>query len=212
MSFTIFGDLGSGAFSAEAVLAEVGAPYEFHSVSLEKNEQRAPEFLAINPSGKIPALKLPEGQILTESLAILLTIADHFPNARLLPAQASAERGAAYRWLAFMAGEIYPWVEVSDYPDRFAPEGEQAKALRIKARERIRERLLIVERHVHGPWFLPSGFSILDIYAAMFSRWRGSLGKNWAAAGHIPKLDALSKALSQRSTIAPIWKRHFWND
>jgi glutathione S-transferase len=212
MSFTVFGDLGSGAFSAEAALAEAGAPYDFHLVSLERNEQKEPEFLAINPSGKIPALKLPEGQILTESLAILLTIADHFPNAKLLPPQASAERGTAYRWLAFMASEIYPMVEISDYPERFAPEGDEAKALRRKARERIRQRLLIVERMVAGPWFLPSGFSILDIYAAMFSRWRGSLGKDWSAAGHIPKLDALSKSLSQRPAIAPIWKRHFWND
>jgi glutathione S-transferase len=49
--FIIFGDKGSGAFSAEAALAEVGAPYEFKTISLEKNEQRSPEFLAINPSG-----------------------------------------------------------------------------------------------------------------------------------------------------------------
>jgi glutathione S-transferase len=210
--FTVYGDKGTGAFSAEAALAEVGAPYEFHLISLEKNEQKTPEFLAINPSGKMPAVKLPEGQIITESLAILLTIADHFPNARLLPNPASVERAYAYRWLAFMAAEIYPMVEVSDYPARFAPDGDEAKALRRKARERIRERLLIVERQVAGPWFLPSGFSILDIYAAMFSRWRGSLGKEWAAAGHIPKLDALSKELSQRPALKEIWKRHFWND
>ena len=207
--FLIFGDKGSGAFSAEAALAEAGAPYDFKTISLEKNEQRSPEFLAINPSGKMPAVRLPEGQILTESLAILLTLADHFPNARLLPPQASPERGAAYRWLAFMASEIYPMVEISDYPERFAPKGEQADALRQKARERIRDRLLIVERQVAGPWFLPGGFSILDIYAAMFSRWRGSIGKDWLEAGHIPGLLALAKSVSKRERIAPVWERHF---
>ena len=209
MSYTIFGDKGSGAFSAEAVLAEAGAPYEFHHISLEKNEQRKPEFLAINPSGKIPALRLPEGEVITESSAILLTIADHFPNARLLPPHASALRAQAYRWLAFMAAEIYPMVEVSDYPERFAPEGAQADALRQKAKERIRERLLIVARFVAGPWFLSSGFSILDIYASMFTRWRGSIGKEWLAERHLPKLEAISKEVSQRSTIAPVWARHF---
>jgi GST-like protein len=207
--FIIFGDKGSGAFSAEAALAEAGAPYEFKLISLEKNEQRSPEFLAINPSGKMPAVRLPEGQILTESLAILLTVADHFPNARLLPPQASAERGTAYRWLAFMASEIYPMVEIADYPERFAPEGEQAEALRQKARERIRERLLIVERQVAGPWYLPSGFSILDIYAAMFSRWRGSIGRDWPADKHIPALLTLAKAVSERPHVAPVWERHF---
>ncbi|HUO89392.1 MAG TPA: glutathione S-transferase family protein [Rhizomicrobium sp.] len=209
MSYTIFGDKGSGAFSAEAVLAEAGAPYSFHLVSLERNEQRKPEFLAINPSGKIPALRLPEGEIITESAGILLTIADHFPNARLLPPQAGADRGKAYRWLAFMASEIYPMVEISDYPERFAPEGEPAEALRLQARNRLRERLLIVERFTHGPWFLASGFSILDIYAAMFSRWRGSLGRDWDAATHLPRLTALSAELAARPAIAPVWERHF---
>jgi glutathione S-transferase len=207
--FIIFGDKGSGAFSAEAALAEVGAPYEFKTISLEKNEQRSPEFLAINPSGKMPAVRLPEGLILTESLAILLTVADHFPNARLLPAQASPERGTAYRWLAFMADEIYPMVEISDYPERFAPQGEQAEALRQKARERIRDRLSIVERQVAGPWFLPSGFSILDIYAAMFSRWRGSIGRDWPVDQNIPNLLALAQAVSERARIALVWQRHF---
>jgi len=209
--FIIFGDKGSGAFSAEAALAEVGAPYEFRTISLERNEQRSPEFLAINPSGKMPAVRLPEGLILTESLAILLTVADHFPNARLLPPQASPERGTAYRWLAFMAAEIYPMVEISDYPERFAPHGDEADALRQKAKERIRDRLSIVERQVAGPWFLPSGFSILDIYAAMFSRWRNTIGRDWLESGYIPNLLALAEALAERPRIAPVWERHFTN-
>jgi glutathione S-transferase len=207
MSYTVFGDRGSGAFSAEAVLAEAGAPYRFHEVSLDRNEQRKPEFLAINPSGKVPALRLPEGDVITESGAILLTVADHFPNARLLPAQGSAERAKAYRWLAFMASEIYPMVEISDYPERFAPGG--ADALREKARERLRERLLIVERFTEGPWFLRGGFSILDIYASMFTRWRGSIGRDWLEAGHIPKLEAIAASLAARPAIAPVWERHF---
>lgn len=209
MSYTIFGDLGSGAFSAEAVLAEAGAPYVFHEVSLEKNEQRKPDFLAINPSGKIPALRLPEGEVITESAGILLTIADHFPSAHLLPPQGSAERAKAYRWLAFMASEIYPMVEISDYPERFAPEGAPAEALRAQARARLHERMGIVERFHAGPWFLPSGFSILDIYAAMFSRWRGSLGRDWPVESHLPRLVALSADVAARPAIAPVWQRHF---
>jgi glutathione S-transferase len=208
MTYVLYGDKGSGAFSAEAVLAETGAQYEFKIVSLDRGEQREPAFLAINPSGKMPALRLPEGQIVTESLAILLTLADHFPNARLLPPQGGADRTQAYRWLAFMASEIYPMVEISDYPYRFVAESE-AEALRGKARERIRERLLIVERMAAGPWFLAHGFSIIDIYAAMFSRWRGSIGKEWLEEGHIPKLEAIAHGIAARPSIAPVWKRHF---
>jgi glutathione S-transferase len=205
MSYTLYGDLGSGAFSAEAALAEAGAPYTFELVSLEKNEQRQPAFLAINPSGKMPALKISEGEIITESAAILLTIADYFPQARLLPPQASKERAQAYRWLAFMAGEVYPIVEIVDYPERFVPGGDGEELKRV-ARDRIRERLLIIERMIAGPFFLAGGFSLLDIYAAMFSRW--SLEAEWKAA-HLPRLMALADAVSRRPAIAPVWQRHF---
>jgi glutathione S-transferase len=206
MSYTLYGDLGSGAFSAEAALAEAGAPYSFEPVSLDKNEQKQPAFLAINPSGKIPALRLPEGEIVTESAAILLTLADHFPQARLLPPQASPDRAQAYRWLAFMAGEIYPMVEIADYPERFTPAGGDAPALRALARGRIRERILIIENMIRSPFLLAGGFSILDIYAAMFSRW--SLEADWKLV-NLPKLMALADAVSQRPAIAPVWQRHF---
>ena len=206
MSYTLYGDLGSGAFSAEAALAEAGAPYSFELVSLEKHEQKQPAFLAINPSGKMPALRLPEGEIVTESAAILLTLADHFPQARLLPPQASNDRAQAYRWLAFMAGEIYPIVEIVDYPERFTPAGGDAKALRAIARTRIRARILLIERMIRGPFLLAHGFSILDIYAAMFTRW--SLEPDWKLA-NLPKLMALADAVSQRPAIAPVWQRHF---
>jgi len=206
MSYTLYGDLGSGAFSAEAALAEAGAPYTFELVSLEKNEQREPAFLAINPSGKMPALRLPEGDVVTESAAILLTLADHFPPAHLLPPPGGVARALAYRWLAFMAGEIYPFVEIVDYPDRFVPAGAAADALREVARGRVRERILLIERAAAGPFFLESGFSILDIYAAMFTRW--SVGRQWRE-DNIPRLNALAEAVSERPAIAPVWARHF---
>ncbi|HEX3754504.1 MAG TPA: glutathione S-transferase family protein [Rhizomicrobium sp.] len=206
--FTLYGDLGSGAFSAEAALAEAGAPYKFELVSLEKNEQRAPAFLAINSSGKMPALRLAEGEIVTESAAILLTLADNFPGARLLPPQGSPERAQAYRWLAFMADEIYPMVEIVDYPDRFVPQ-EAREGLRLKVRDRIRERLSIIERVIAGPFLLRGGFSVLDIYAAMFSRWGHE--PEWRAA-NLPRLIGLAGAVSQRPAIAPVWKRHFVRD
>ena len=209
MTYRIFGDLRSGAFSAEAALAEAGAPYDFQIVSLDRNEQHEPAFLAVNPSGKVPAMRLPEGDVVTESAAILLTVADHFPNARLLPPQGTSARAQAYRWLSFMASEIYPMVEISDYPQRFAPEGPQAEHLRESVKQRIRERLVIVERNAEGPWFLASGFSILDIYAAMFTCWRGSVGREWLEAGNIPKLKAIARGLSERPAIVPVWSRHF---
>jgi GST-like protein len=206
VSWIIYGDKGSGAFAAEAALAEAGANREFREVSLARNEQRKPEFLAINPSGKIPAVQLPEGGILTETLAILLTIAERYPEARLLPPIGTYARADALRWLAFMASEIYPMVEIEDYPSRFAPDRAESEALKLKARDRIRERLLIVEKAVAGPWLLADGFSACDIYAAMFSRWSATHG--WRDT-NIPKLCAIMSGVAERPRIAPVWTRYF---
>lgn len=212
MSYVVYGDLRSGAFSSEAALAEAGVSYEFHTVPLEQNAQKAPEFLAINPTAKMPALKLPGGEIMTESAAILLTIAERHPDAGLLPPPASFGRARCYRWIAYLASEVYPMVEISDYPERFAPLGEAAVALRRKAKARIRERLLVLEKTIAGPWLLETGFSAADIYLANFSRWRNSIGREWLAEGHIPKITALAEAVSQRPLIAPVWARHFGRD
>lgn len=206
MTYTIYGDKGSGAFSVEAALAEAGVEYEFRTVSLDRNEQKQPAFLAVNPSGKMPVLKLPGGEIVTESAAILLTIADRFPESGLLPPAASFARAEAFRWIAFMASEIYPMVEIVDYPERFTPDGSNPEMLRAKARDRVRERMLTIEKAIAGPWLLNTGFSAADIYAAMFSRW--SVGQEWRDA-NIPKLNALADALSHRPKISPVWKRHF---
>jgi glutathione S-transferase len=206
MNYILYGDKGSGAFCVEAALAEAGAPYEFQTISLDKNEQKSSSFLAINPSGKIPALQLPSGEIVTETAALLLIVAERHPQAALLPLAGTPERGQAYRWIAFMASEIYPMIEIYDYPARFAPEGEAAEALKRKASDRIRERMLAVEHAVAGPWLLKSGFSVADIYVAMFSRWRPC--REWRDSD-LPKVAALAALLSQRPAIGPIWARHF---
>jgi glutathione S-transferase len=208
MTYVLYGDKGSGAFCVEAALAEAGAPYEFQTVSLDKNEQKSPAFLAINPSGKIPALKLPSCEIVTETAALLLTVAERHPEAALLPPAGAPTRAQALRWIAFMASEIYPMVEIADYPERFAPKGVEAEVLRLKARDRVRERILLVERVVAGPWLLSSGFSAADIYAAMFTRWSECSG--WRDE-HLPKIMAMTAALAQRPAIAPVWRRHFPN-
>jgi len=134
VSWIIYGDKGSGAFAAEAALAEAGVRCDFREISLARNEQRQADYLAVNPSGKIPAVQLPEGGILTETLAILLTIAERYPAAGLLPEAGSPARAQALRWLSFMASEIYPIVEIEDYPSRFVPEGAESDALKNKAR------------------------------------------------------------------------------
>ncbi|MDE2184910.1 MAG: glutathione S-transferase family protein [Alphaproteobacteria bacterium] len=208
MAYILYGDKGTGAFCVEAALAEAGAPYEFREISLDKNEQRAPQFRALNPSGKVPALQLPEGPIATETAALLILLAERHPQSRLLPAPGDPARAQALRWLAFLAAEVYPMVEIADYPERFLDDHTAAAFLKRAARDRIRERMLVAEAAVAGPWFLAWGFSALDLYAAMFSRWRECRSDGWRDI-HLPKIGAIAAALAQRSAAGPVWNRHF---
>ena len=207
MRYTVYGAKQSSNCAIECALAEAGVDYDFVDVSLASNEQLGDEFAAINPARKIPALRLPSGETITESAAILLTIEDHHPEAGLLPPAGSAARAAALRWIAFCASEIYPMVEIVDYPERFASAGEQAQGLRERARGRLRDRCLILEKGISGnPWITEAGFSIADLYAANLTRW--DVGKEWRDE-HCRKLERLTAAIAARPKAGPVWRRHF---
>lgn len=210
MTYILYGDTGSGAFCVEAALAEAGEHIDARPISLEANEQKSESFLALNPAGKIPALQLPEGGIVTETAALLVLIAERHPDAHLLPAPAAPDRATALRWIAFMASEIYPIVEIADYPERFVAEHKGAAVLKQSAKKRIRERLAVVEEAVKGPWFLGEAFSALDIYAAMFSRWRDARENGWREE-YLPKIGAIAAALSERPALKPVWDKYFPN-
>ena len=205
--YKLYGEKGSGMAMVDAALAEAGADYQKLPVDLDKQEQRGEEFRKLNPVGKIPALILPSGAVMTESAAMLITIAERFPDAKLLPPIGSDERAQAIRWTVFAVSEVYPMIEIFDYPKRFATGEKEEGAVKLRAQQRARERWLIVEQVIAGsPWILPGGFSIADIATACVSRW--TLGKDWRAP-NIPKIEALNAAIYQRPRAGPIWKHHF---
>lgn len=85
---------------AHWMLEEIGQPYETRVLEYGTT-MKAPDYLAINPMGKVPAL-VHDGQVITEAAAIITYLADAFPQAGLMPAQ----RGAFYRWMFFGAGPV----------------------------------------------------------------------------------------------------------
>jgi GST-like protein len=206
MPYILYGSRRSGSLAVELALAEIRADYEVRQVDLDANAQRKDAYAAVNPQRKIPALVTPAGETLTESVAILLTLDERHPEARLLPPAASAERAQALRWLLFVATEIYPLVEINDYPERFAPAPDVADGLREVARELWRARWRLVERAIAGePWLLASGFCLADLYVAVVSRWAQQ--DAWRAA-NLRKVERLAAAVAARPAAAPIWRSH----
>lgn len=208
MTYLLYGDLGSGSSTVELALAEIGADYELRHVDLDSEAQRGTHYAGVNPQRKIPALVMPNGDVLTESVAILLTLEEHHPEAGLLPPLRSPERARALRWLLFVATELYPLVEINDYPERFAPSpGVNAAAIRDIARGIWRRRWLVLENDIGGdPYVLGEGFSLTDIYIAVVSRWTRQ--ESWRRS-HLPKVEKLTRSVVARPACAPVWQQHF---
>lgn len=205
--YRLFGTKRSGSAMAEAALAETGAAYEVVAVDLGTDEQRGAAYRKLNPTGKIPSLVLPSGAVIAESAAILITLAERHPEAKLLPPLGSDERALALRWLVSIAAEIYPMIEIRDYPRRFAIGEKNEETVINIARNRARERWLAIESAIAGsPWLLPSGFSIADLAIANVSRW--TIGKDWRIA-NLPKIEAIHAAILARPKAGKVWAHHF---
>lgn len=206
MTYILYGDKGSGSAPVEMALAEIGAPVELRPVPLEGDHQLAEEYRRINPMGRVPTLVLPDGTVVTESLAILLTLADRHPEAGLLPLPGDSGRAVALRWMALLAGEFYPCVTRGDYPERFSADPAHAPAIKARAIEMGRDVWRLIEARIEpAPWLLGDRFSVADPYIAVLSRWMG--GRQWTPA-HCPKVEGIARAVAARPAIAAIWQRH----
>jgi glutathione S-transferase len=102
------------------MLEEVQAPYETKLMKWETGDHKSPEYLKINPMGKIPAL-VHKGVVITEVPAIIAYLADAFPQAGLAPSVDSADRGSYYRWLFYAASNIEPAMVDLKHPRANAP-------------------------------------------------------------------------------------------
>src|SRR5580658_9879881 len=89
------------------LLEELGVPYELHALNMKAGEQRKPEYLAVNPMGKVPAI-LHGDALVTEQVAIGIYLADLFPEAGMTPAIGDALRGPYLRWYVFYAACFEP--------------------------------------------------------------------------------------------------------
>lgn len=208
MTYTLYGFRRSGSCIVELTLAEIGVAYEVHNVSLSKDDQRKASYAAVNPQRKIPSLITKDGEMLTESVAIVLTLDERHPEAGLLPPMGSPMRAQALRRLLFVATEIYPLVEIIDYPTRFTSGDEDdVEAVRQTARDTWRTRLMLLENTIDvGPYFLGAQFCLTDLYIAVISRWARL--DDWRP-DNTPKIERLAAAVAARPACKAAWRNHF---
>lgn len=105
---TLYYAPGSSSFAAHIALQETGASFETHRLSIPDKQTRTPEYLAINPAGKVPALII-DGQVLTEVAAILFYLAKRFPEAKLMPPDSDlVAQAQVISWMSYVASGLHP--------------------------------------------------------------------------------------------------------
>lgn len=195
---TLLAHPGFGSALIEAQLDLYGVPYarELLDNPFESAAARA-RILALNPTGQLPTLLLPSGEVMTESAAITLHLADLTRSEALVPGPAAPERAAFLRWLVFVVAQLYPGFAYADNPQLFVPEGQAAFRAAVHAHRE--GRLRVWGEAAGAPWFLGERFSALDLYAATMTRWTPR--RAWFAQ-HTPKLAAIAQRVDAMPELA----------
>jgi GST-like protein len=205
--YKLYARPGWGSVLAEAQLAWYGLDYQLEEVEDLFASAAAREKLApVNPLAQIPTLILPDGQVMTESAAITLHLADVTGSGELVPASGEAVRPKFLRWLIFLVANVYPTFTYMDDPARFVSieAAQQPFADSVSA---YRERLWAqVEDNVGTPWFFGERFSALDIYLAVMTRWTPR--RPWFADNR-PRLHELATRTDAEPRLATVWRRNF---
>ncbi len=157
---------------ARWTLQELGVEFEPITVNLVAGEHRRPEFLKINPAGKLPVL-VDGDLVLTESVAIVLYLAEKYPEKGLLPADLTA-RAQVNRWLLFAATELeQPLWRISRHTALY-PEDKRLPGDVALARQEFKEMAAVLEKHLQGRQFVVGDrATVADFVTAYTLDWGG---------------------------------------
>lgn len=196
----LFWHRGYGSVLAEAALTVAGVPFE--KVEVDMDGPRS-ELRAHNPLGQLPTLLLPDGEVLTESLAIVLWLSELAPAAELAPPPGHPLRPRFLRWLTFLVAAVYPTFTFGDDPARFCDRPDSLRERVLAHRQALWRQ---VEQAASAPWFLGETWSALDLYVCAMTQW--GPGPAWFAE-HAPRLTAIARACRGRPELAPVWQANF---
>jgi glutathione S-transferase len=198
---------GCGSFAPHAALNEVGASYELVEVDLDSNQEYTEEFLAINPRAQVPVLTLPDGTIMTESVAMMIHIADCHPESGLMPDIGQTDRAIAYRWLVFSAVNLYEaGCRIAD-THHYSANKSDYEGIRAKARHDLDQYWEMVAEVIgDGPYILGRRYSVVDICLLMIAQWHPEPD---ALVERYPNLGKLCDAVKNRPAIEAIWNLNF---
>lgn len=179
-------------------LQELGLDFEPVTVNLKAGEHRRAEFLKLNPAGKLPVL-VDGDLVLTESVAIVLYLAEKYGDGRLLPASLQ-DRAQVTRWLLFTATELeQPLWRIARHTALY-PEHLRIHADIPLAQQEFRDMAAVLDTHMNGREFMASnGFTVADIVGAYTLDWANEAG----LLDRFPRLRDYMKRMYARPAAPP---------
>src|SRR5258708_32032604 len=131
-NYKLYGQPGSGSLAVQVALEEIGAPYERIWVTNDAADMA--RLRAVNPTGKVPALVLPDGTAMFESAAMLVHLALSHPQSALAPPPGTSRHALFLQWMVFLSANVYEEALRIYYSSRYSTRGEaDAEAIRGQA-------------------------------------------------------------------------------
>ena len=201
MTYTFFFSPGSCALASHIALEDAGADYVARRLHFANKEQQSPEYLAINPKGRVPALVTPQG-ILTETPAILAFIAQTFPEAKLAPFADPFGFARAQSFAAYLCSTVHVAHAHRGRGYRWADEAASFEDMKRKVPRTVGACFELIETSLFaGPWAMGEHYSFVDPYLFTISGWLAGDGVDIA---RFPKVAAHHARMSERASVKKV--------
>ena len=175
MNIKFYYSPGACSLASHIVLEELKLPHEAIRINTSAGEQRSPEYLKINPRGRVPTLVV-DGKVLLENMAILSFLGGGWPKAGLWP-EKTWDQASALSWMAYLADTVHPGYAHIARPERYADDAAAREAIKAKARESFWGYLQELNGLLAGKtWAIANLYSVVDPYLLVFYRWGNRAG------------------------------------
>jgi glutathione S-transferase len=189
---------GTCALASHIALVEAGADYRLTRIDLRTDEQRKPDYLAVNPKARVPALRTEQG-VLTETPAILAYVAQRFPAAGLAPLAEPFEFARVQSFNSYLCSTVHVAHAHRVRGYRWADDAAAFEAMRRKVPESVGACFELIEQaYLAGPWVMGASYTICDPYLFTLTQW---LPGDGVAIERFPKVQAHHAAMRERQAV-----------
>lgn len=190
---------GACSLAPHIALEESGQPFEVERVAIAEGRHLAPEYLAVNPGGRVPALAV-DGAVITEVPAVLAFIADRAPAAGLLPLppEDAIGRARCLEWLCWLSSNVHIAYAQIWRPQRFLDERADPGPLKDGGMRNVRAFYAAIESRLQGEWATGGRYSVVDPFLLVFYRWGERIGLSMASC---PSWSRHAGCMIERPTV-----------